>query len=555
MPFRVVLCALLVVCLVPSSARIRAAEPDQVAADTELLRSAGVATDGPGLIEYFRKRVVNDHDREQVAKLIRDLSNEDFDVREKATAALTTIGAPARPQLQDALKDPDVEVWRRAGICLEQIDKTASPPFLSAAARLLAHHKPEGAAEVLLAFLPSAEDQSVADDVVNTLKVVAFKEGKPLPALLKALEDKDVLRRGGAAEALWRGGDAEQRKVAHKLLDDPDSHVRLRLALAMFDTKDKECVPALIKLLADIPREKAWRVEDVLYRIAGDQGPQGNLNGDAAARQKYCEQWDAWWKEHGKNVDLAKLDDARRLLGYTLLTQMDLTNATGRVTETDQTGKVRWQIEGLRYPVDAQVLRGGDKILVCEYTGRTVTERNLKGEVLWTKAVAGILLSARRLPNGNTFIALRTQLLEVDHDGKEVRAINRNDIVAAVKLRNGDIGIVTTLGKYVRLDTTGKELKSFAVGQMMTIAGHFEVLPNGHVLVPQYTAGRVVEFDADGKEVWTANIQQPTCVTRLPNGNTLVASRLQRYVVELDRTGKEVSRTVAEGRPTSIERR
>jgi hypothetical protein len=532
-----------------------AADPDPAEGDAELLRSAGLGTDGPALVDYFKKRTVNDVDRARIGKLIRDFGSEDFETRDKASAALTAIGAPARAQLKEATKDADVEVARRAEACLETIDKIAGPRYLCAAARLLARRRTDDAAEVLLAFLPNAEDQSVADEVIGALKVVGFKDGRPDPALLKALADKNPARRGGAAEALWRGGRDDERKAVRKLLEDPDPAVRVRVALAMFDAREKESVPVLINLIAEAPRDSAWRVEDALYALAGDKAPSGSVTGDAAARKKYREAWDAWYKAHGKDVDLAKVEQSRKLQGFTLMAELNLTGNGGRVVELDAAGKVRWQIENLKYPVDAQVLPGGDKVLVAEYNGRVVTERNLKGEVLWTKTVTGVLVGARRLPGGNTFIVTRTQLLEVDKDGKEVQAINRNDIAAAVKLRDGDIGLLTTAGRYVRLDPTGKELKGFNAGQVLSIGGHFEVLPSGRVIVPQYSQNRVVEFDPDGKQIWSADIQQPTSVQRLPNGNTLVASRYGRYVVELDRNGKEVARLTPEGRPISLERR
>jgi HEAT repeat protein len=545
---------LIVACLSLLPANVFAGDADPVASDSELLRSAGLAVDGPGLLDYFKKRTVNEVDRDRIGKLIRELGSDDFDTRENASKALTAIGAPARAQLKDAAKDADVEVSRRADVCLKQIDKVATPQCLCAAARLLGHHKPEGTAAVLLGFLPNAEDASVVEEIVAALKATGFKKGEPDAALVKALADKNALRRGVAAEVLWRGGGEEQRKAVRNLLEDADSGVRVRVALAMFESKEKESIPALISLIADAPRGDAWRVEDALYMIAGDKAPQGNL-GDEAGRKKYREQWDSWWKAHGKDVDLAKIEMSQRQLGFTMVVQLDMTGTNGRVCELDKEGKPRWTIENLRYPIDAQVLPGGDKVLIAEYTGRTVTERNLKGEVLWTKTVNGTVVGARRLPNGNTFIASRTQLLEVDKDGKEVITITRNDVAAAVKLRDGQIAMVTTAGQFLRLDDKGKELKSFQVGQILTIGGHFEVLPNGRVLVPQYSAGRVVEFDADGKQLWSVETPQPTCVKRLPNGNTLVGSRYARYLVEFDRNGKEVTRTTPEGRPIQIERR
>lgn len=51
-----------------------------------------------------------------------------------------------------------------------------------------------------------------------------------------------------------------------------------------------------------------------------------------------------------------------------------------------------------------------------------------------------------------------------------------------------------------------------------------EGLPNGHRLVASYTSRFLVEYDANGKEVWRFDNlpNKPYSVQRLPNGNTLV---------------------------------
>src|SRR5260370_31067684 len=95
---------------------------------------------------------------------------------------------------------------------------------------------------------------------------------------------------------------------------------------------------------------------------------------------------------------------------------------TGKVVELGQNNNERWKIENLNYPVDAQVI-GKDRVLVTEYQGRKVTERDHKGAVKWTKEVNNWPLSAQRLANGNTFIVMQNQLLEVNKEGKEVYSI------------------------------------------------------------------------------------------------------------------------------------
>src|SRR5207249_1728317 len=106
--------------------------------------------------------------------------------------------------------------------------------------------------------------------------------------------------------------------------------------------------------------------------------------------------------------------------------------------ELDRDGKLRWQIRGLHSPFQAQVLPG-DRILVAEYAGGRVTERNLKGDILWQKSVPSAM-QCQRLPNGNTFIVSPTFLVEVDSAGKEIfQERQLGSLVAAKKLRNGQI--------------------------------------------------------------------------------------------------------------------
>jgi hypothetical protein len=533
---------------------------EQKARDEETLAAADLAPDAPALLAFFKKNAVGDVDRGRIKKLVDDLGHDSFAVREKANEQLVTLGVAARGPLREAVNNADVEIAFRAARTLEQIERQSGPQVVCAAARLLAERKPDGAAEALLAFVPAAEDQSVLDEVCRTLAVVGFRGGKPQPPLTDALGDKLPLRRAVAAEALCRGGDAEQRPAVRKLLQDPEAVVRLRTALALFDAHEKDAIPVLVALLADLPPEQAWRAEDALYLAAGDKAPNGSAGSNDAGRRDYRRQWEQWWKDNGKDLDLAKLEQKQRHRGFTLVTLMDLQGkgaGTGRVQELDAEGKVRWQIEGLRYPVDAQMI-GEDRVLISEYTGRQVTERNLKNEVLWTKAVNTLLLGARRLANGNTFIVTRSGLLEVDKDGKEVVTVNRpngGDIAAGVRLRNGDYAIVTNLGQFVRLNAEGKELKSFPVGQVLGMGSNVEVLPNGRVIVPLYSQNKVVEYDSEGKPLWETAVTQPCSVVRLPNGNLLIASRNAHTLLEIDRNGKEVWKQATEGMPLKASRR
>jgi hypothetical protein len=242
-------------------------------------------------------------------------------------------------------------------------------------------------------------------------------------------------------------------------------------------------------------------------------------------------------------VDLAKIDAREHLLGYTvIIEQWNRGRGQGRVVEVDAKGKVRWQIENLAAPIDAQVSANGTRVVIAELNAQRIAERDLKGNILWQQAMQQPL-GSQRLPSGNTLLIGRNILMEVDREGKQVgTAINRpaTDIVAAQKFRNGQFAVMTASGQLIRMDATGKELKTGRVVQLPYYNGGVTILPNDHVVIPLYNQHKVVESDSQGKIVWEAPVQLPNAAFRLPNGNTLVSSVQNARVVEINRAGKVV---------------
>jgi hypothetical protein len=525
--------------------------------DEKLLSASHIPTDGRALLGYFRNRTADGADDARLKSLVRQLGDDSFVVREQASRKLVALGPRAREVLRAALKDADPEIVRRAEECLRDITDAAKPEVLAAAVRVLAQRKLAGIVEVLLAYLPSAEDETVASQVRSSLIGLAVRDGKADPALVAALTDAHPARRGAAGAALAHAGLAEHMPAVRKLLDDPNPRVRLRVGLALTAAKDKEAVAALIRLLDQLPPEETGLLEDLLYRLAGDKAPTQVAGSDPATRRKYREAWEAWWKEHQARIEPALLAQAGRTLGFTLVVLLD----AGAVMDLDAANRPRWHVNGLNFPLDVQLLPGDERVLVAEHHGNRVTERDLKGKVLWEYRVEGPL-AAQRLPNGNTFITTRSRLIEVDKDGKEVSGYSRpggDFFMKAQKLRNGDIACVTLLGvpRYVRLTPDGsdyKEVRTFAV-DLQTSGGRIEVLPNGNVLVPEKDNNRVAEYDSNGRIVHEVAVEQPVAAVRLANGNLLVTSMTQLRAIELTREGKEVWQYRSDTRVTRAYRR
>jgi HEAT repeat protein len=514
-------------------------------------------TDGPAVLAEFRRRTPSNADREQALGLLRQLGDPSAAVREQAATALVALGDAALPLLRQAVHQDDPRIAPYAVRCLQQFDGNAPGPLPNAAIGLLMLRKPAGATEALLAYLPFAETRAAEAQLQTALAVVGIRDGRPDPALVRGLEDRVAQRRVAAAEVLARADLPEQRPAVRRLLQDPEPDVRLRVAMALAAARDKEAVPVLITLLGDLPAEQGLEVEEFLTRLAGTDGPADRWDGAAATRGQRRDTWAAWWRTHGLKLDLNGRDNLDWLFGHTLVVEMvDSNLRTGRVLELDRHGRPCWEIDGLLGPVDAQVLPGG-RVLIAEQAANRVSERDLKGTILWQRPLA-TPLGCHALPNGHAFLVGRSQLVEVDRTGNEVHLYPRpqQDVMAARKLADGQIVIISNGLMCTRLDAAGKEIKTFRLGNLQYAAGSFEILPTGGLLVSQPWINKIVEMDAEGQLVRDFTAPQPAAASRLANGNTLIAS--QQYpmkVLELDRDGRVVWESKETLRPTRVRRR
>src|SRR5262249_54072879 len=155
--------AILVLCsvaLIPLPGRA-----ESVSEDEKVLRSAGVGSDGPSLLNFFRKRTLTEPDEQKLQALIQQLGRRSFPMRESASQELIRWGRPALPFTRAALPHRDIEVARRAQRCLDEIEQGPGPELPAAAARMLARRAPEGAVAVLVAYVPNADNETVEEAV------------------------------------------------------------------------------------------------------------------------------------------------------------------------------------------------------------------------------------------------------------------------------------------------------------------------------------------------------------------------------------------------------
>jgi HEAT repeat protein len=501
-------------------------------------------TDGPALLAAFHKRTLTPDQAAKAYSRIAALDDEAFATRQRAAGEVVAMGLPVVPLLRQALPGASLEQSRRIEQCLRQIAKAHDGKALPVvAARLLALRKPAGAIETLLAYVPFTDDDVMRAEVTNALHHLARvfpspkgerDRGEGDSILVKALRDAFPVRRAIAGDVLVAVTDAEVRAAVRKLLADPDLSVRLRVAVALACAADREAVPVLIDLLADLPRGELWQAEEILCRIAGAAAPQMEPAEDAAGRTKYRDAWRTWWKDNAAATKLAVQPVPPPLLGFTVIAAIaDANPANSRILELDRSGKVRWQFDGVNYPGDAHVLPG-NRVLIAEMGGLRITERDFRGNILWQKNdLPAPPSNVQRLANGNTFVCTHAGLIEFDAAGKTVLNIKVDTPQAAYKTVDGQIIYLTGGGACIRLDAAGKEVNRFVTGQG---GDWLDLTPRGRILVDHLRQVGVGEFDLEGKRLWQAPVTVGSTPVR--NGHVISGNWSTSYVTEVDRAGK-----------------
>jgi len=198
--------------------------------------------------------------------------------------------------------------------------------------------------------------------------------------------------------------------------------------------------------------------------------------------------------------------------GNVLLTK----DPKGEVVEIDRSGKSVWsagKAQGLERPLSAQRLENGNT-LIGDAAAARVIEVDGSGKVVWNldfpEYKTASMRMVRRTAAGTTLVVMQgaSRVFEVNAAGKMIWQFDSGKARSpyqAVRMANGNtIFTLADPGEIIEVDSSGRIVRSIGGSKGPSRFGWLSgaaPLPNGNLLVADYTGRRLVELNPTGQIV------------------------------------------------------
>jgi hypothetical protein len=401
--------------------------------------------------------------------------------------------------------------------------------------RLITLVRPANAIEIILAYIPSCNDDNIQNLLGECLGLYLNDQNTIHPALIAASTSSIEEIRTFAGRVLAQSPNEIAQKTCTTLLSDSSIRVRFEVARESIKNQNKSAIPALIELMTKVPAEKVEAIDQTLRAIAKDKSPESKNDSkvDAVA-------WNTWWQKEGTQLVLTPgLKNQEALKNFLVVESFNQEKKSGRVFLITPSGKTLWEIANLSNPTDALLLPN-NKILITEQGANRITERDTKGNISWEKSATNPFLS-QRLSNGNIFIASRNKIVEVGRNGNEIFSFSypNETILAACKTRTNEYALLSYNGVFLKLDSKGNEVSKSRIPFPTNFGiNGGAITQNDRVLVSIPTLNKIMEFNFSGQATWESTITMPGIPTKLPNGNVVAPSLNGSKIVEIQMDGK-----------------
>lgn len=180
-------------------------------------------------------------------------------------------------------------------------------------------------------------------------------------------------------------------------------------------------------------------------------------------------------------------------------------------------GKIVWQ-----YSIPLKTESGGNQ----EFDDATLLPN---GNIIFSRMSGAGMVSPDKKLLWHYESPAGTEIHSIQAIGKDRVLIMRNGNPAEAMIINTATGAVE---KEIPIPTTVHGTH----GQFR----HIRMTKSGTVLVPHLSEGKVVEYDQEGKAVWSVAAKTPWQAIRLRDGNTLIAGDASRYAREVNSKGDTV---------------
>ena len=218
-------------------------------------------------------------------------------------------------------------------------------------------------------------------------------------------------------------------------------------------------------------------------------------------------------------------------------------------------------ISSIRKPLPGMGLQQHDFLYTGEWDYRKPVQTIYivrKGKIVWTHDIPfhdpatgemEELGDATMRPNGNIAFCRKTGASEITPDkkliwnyeapkGTEIHSVEPIGTDKILMVINGAPAIIKLIN--IKTGQTEKELTLLTGspkphGQFRRV----RITEAGTLLAAHMDAGKVSEYDWNGKEIWSVNVKSPWLATRLKNGNTLITSN-HGFVIEVNKNGETV---------------
>jgi hypothetical protein len=271
-----------------TSATQPSAQPPIPAVHRRQLASQGIEPTTEGLRQYLRSWVPGKIDSNRIAKLIRQLGDSRYQVREQATRALILLWPGSKAAVRKAIASDDPEVQARAARVLERgLSRSGD---MALVLRVIDHGRFREMVPNLLKVLPHCPDDSVSRRIWSTISTLAGPADEEV--LAKALgSDHDAVKIA-AAIGMLKLGKGRALAGLEPTRDKASEMVRLRMARLTCFAGRRESLAVLCRLLNSPDAEVRSAAALALYDLTGEPMPFHAFEQAASARQ--AERWTQW---------------------------------------------------------------------------------------------------------------------------------------------------------------------------------------------------------------------------------------------------------------------